>query len=105
MLDAAEKIQQFLEGHERADFESDELLALAIVRLLEIIGEAAARMSIGVQDELDEIPWTQIVGMRNRLIHGYFDVDLDIVWAVVSDDLPDLMEHIRFALMSLDSST
>ena len=105
MLDAADKIQQFLDGHERTDLETDEMLALAIVRLLEIIGEAAARMSVDVQDELGEIPWAQIVGMRNRLIHGYFDVALDIVWAVVCDDLPDLTEHIRSVLTPLDSST
>lgn len=104
MLDAADKVQQFLDGQERADLETDEMLALATVRLLEIMGEAAARVSPETQNKIDAIPWAQIVGMRNRLIHGYFDVDLDIVWAVVQDDLPNLMVHIHAALHPGDAS-
>jgi uncharacterized protein with HEPN domain len=64
----------------------DEMLSLAIVRLLEIVGESAAHVSEPVQARLPGIPWRQITGARNRLIHGYFDVDLDIVRAILQDD-------------------
>jgi uncharacterized protein with HEPN domain len=98
MLDAARKARRFVQGHERSDLESDEMLSLAIVRLLEIIGEAASHVSELVQDALPGIPWRQITGARNRLIHGYFDVDLDIVWAIVQDDLPPLIASLEQVL-------
>ena len=74
------------------------MLSLAIVRLLEIAGEAATHVSEPVQDALPGIPWQQITGARNRLIHGYFDVDLDIVWAIVQDDLPPLIAQLERVL-------
>jgi len=98
MLDAARTARRFVQGHERSDLESDEMLSLAIVRLLEIVGEAATHVSEPVQDALPGIPWRQITGARNRLIHGYFDVDLDIVWAVVQDDLPPLIARLERVL-------
>lgn len=88
MLEAAIKAQSFVAGKERSDLESDEMLALALVRLLEILGEAASRVSPEVQAQLPELPWRQMTGTRNRLIHGYFNVDLDIIWAIVKNDLP-----------------
>jgi uncharacterized protein with HEPN domain len=66
------------------------MFALALVRLLEIIGEAARRVSVGLRESHPEIPWAEIAGTRDRLIHGYFDVDLDIVWGIVTQDLPAL---------------
>lgn len=98
MLDAAQKARQFVQGLERADLEMDEMLSLAIVRLLEIVGEAAAHVSEPVQAILPDIPWRQITGARNRLIHGYFDVDLDIVWAILEDDFPPLITQIEEVL-------
>lgn len=88
MLDAALKARQFVAGRERSDLEADEMLALALVRLLEILGEAASRVSPEVQTQLPDLPWRQMIGARNRLIHGYFNVDLDIVWSTVQNDLP-----------------
>ena len=70
------------------DLEADEILALALVRLLEILREAAARVSPEVQAQFPAIPWRQMTGTRNRLIHGYFNVDLDIVWAIIQNDFP-----------------
>ncbi len=87
MLDAARKAVEFSEGRTRNDLDSDEMLALALVRLLEIVGEAAKKVSEELRQRYPEIPWKQIAGTRDRLIHGYFDVDLDIIWSIVADDL------------------
>jgi uncharacterized protein with HEPN domain len=98
MLDAALRSRQFVQGRNRADLEMDEMLSLALVRLLEIVGEAAAHVSEPVQAGLPGIPWRQITGARNRLVHGYFDVDLDIVWAILQDDLPPLIAQLEQVL-------
>jgi len=99
MLDAARKARRFVQDRERADLEMDEMLSLAIIRLLEIVGEAAAHVSEPVQVGLPDIPWRQIMGARNRLIHGYFDVDLDIIWAILQDDLPPLIAQLEQLLL------
>jgi uncharacterized protein with HEPN domain len=98
MLDAARKARHFLQDRERADLEMDEMLSLALVRLLEIVGEAAMHVSEPVQAGLPGIPWRQITGARNRLIHGYFDVDLDIVWTIVQADLPQMIAQLEQVL-------
>jgi uncharacterized protein with HEPN domain len=103
MLDAAHKARLFLQDRSRSDLESDEMLALAVVRLLEILGEAAARVSPTAQAKLPAIPWRQIVGTRNRLIHGYFDVDLDIIWAIVQHDLPACIVVLETVFLPLNS--
>src|SRR5438105_15279965 len=79
MLSHAEEAIQFSAGRVRADLDTDRLLNLALVRLLEIVGEAATRVSPAVQAANPSIPWPQIVGLRNRLIHGYDAVDFDIL--------------------------
>jgi uncharacterized protein with HEPN domain len=99
MLDAARKARQFVQDRTRADLDSDEMFALALVRLLEIIGEAARRVSVGLRERHREIPWAEIAGTRDRLIHGYFDVDLDIVWGIVTQDLPALLAQLEAILM------
>ena len=80
MLEATEKAVAFARNRTRADMDTDEQLTLALTRLLEIIGEAAASITETVRDNNPPIPWRAIIGTRNRLIHGYFDVDKDIVW-------------------------
>lgn len=95
MRDHAQELLTLMHGRSRGDLDSDRVLALAIVRLLEIIGEAAARVRIAERERRPEIPWAAIVGLRNRLIHGYDDVDLDIVWAIVSSDLPTLLMRLN----------
>ena len=80
MLNHAEEVVSLCEGRVRTDLDSDRLLNLALVRLLEIIGEAANRVPLAVQSQYPQIPWLQIVGLRNRLIHGYDEVDFDILW-------------------------
>jgi uncharacterized protein with HEPN domain len=90
MLDAVLEVIEFTHNKKRSDLDSDRKLKHALVRLLEIIEEAAAGMSSGIRQECPNIPWKEMIGMRNRLIHGYFDVDLDIVWQTVSKDIPPL---------------
>jgi uncharacterized protein with HEPN domain len=94
MRDAAEKALRFTSGKSRGDLSVDEQLALACIRLIEIIGEAAAKVGMETKERLSEIPWNDIVGTRNRLIHGYEEVDLDIVWQILKQDLPDLLERL-----------
>ena len=98
MLDAAREAVAFAAGHQRADLDANRMLALSLVKLIEILGEAATRVSDPTRATLPAIPWQQIVRMRNRLIHVYFNVDLDIVWDVVSHDLPPLIRALDAAL-------
>jgi len=95
MLDAARKAVQFTEGRTRRDLDTDERLSLSLVRLIEVIGEAARYVSVQLRDAHPQIPWRQIAGARDRLIHGYFDVDLDVVWAIVTADLPVLIAELE----------
>jgi uncharacterized protein with HEPN domain len=95
MRDHAQEAMTLLAGKSRADLETDRVLSLAVVRLLEILGEAARRVPSEIQQGHPGIPWSYIVGMRNRLIHGYDRVDLDIVWSVVVADLPLLVARIE----------
>jgi uncharacterized protein with HEPN domain len=90
MLDAVLEVIEFTRNKQRSDLDTDRKLKHALVRLLEIIGEAAAGISSDIKQECPGIPWKEMIGMRNRLIHGYFDVDLDIVWQTISKDIPPL---------------
>jgi uncharacterized protein with HEPN domain len=86
MLDHAREAVSMVQGKTRVDLDTDRKLNLALVRLLEIIGEAAGRISKADRDRYSNIPWAEIVGLRNRLIHGYDEVDLDILWEFVTAD-------------------
>ncbi|RDE14688.1 MAG: hypothetical protein C4K48_05660 [Candidatus Thorarchaeota archaeon] len=90
MLDAVLEVIEFTHNKVRSDLDNDRKLKHALVRLLEIIGEAAVGMSENIMNKHPDIPWKEMIGMRNRLIHGYFDVDLDIVWQTVTEDIPPL---------------
>ncbi len=102
MLDAGRKATSVVKGRGRPDLDSDEILGLALVRLLEIIGEAAKGISEGVRRKHPRIPWSEVARTRDRLIHGYFDVDLDIVWAIVTQDLPPLIDELKKAIPDQD---
>jgi uncharacterized protein with HEPN domain len=88
-------VERFITGRTRADLETDDQLALAIVKSIEIAGEAAAHVGMEVRAELPEIPWPEVVGMRNHLIHSYFDIDNDRVWDTATEDLPKLKAIIE----------
>jgi len=98
MLEHAREAVAMARGRRRADLDSDRQFNLALVRLLEIIGEAANRVPEDQRARIPNIPWPQIVGLRNRLIHGYDEVDFDILWQIVSNDLPTLIEVLEAAL-------
>lgn len=90
MLDHARRANDAIAARSRADLETDPVLAAALERFIEVIGEAASKVSASTRESAPEIPWHQVIGMRNRLVHGYASVDHDIVWDVVSADLPAL---------------
>lgn len=93
MLEHAREALKMIAGKEPSDLARDRMLELALVRLVEIIGEAASRVSEKGQAKHSAIPWRQIIGMRNRLIHGYEEVDLDVLWDTIEVDLPPLIKE------------
>ncbi len=95
ILDAAREAVSFSEGRCRADLDTDRKLNLSLVRLLEIIGEAARSLSQEFRQEHPDLPWKSMVGIRDRLIHGYFDINLDVVWQTVTEDLPPLIAQLK----------
>jgi len=95
MVDHAREAVAMAKGRKRADLDSDRQFNLALVRLLEIVGEAANRVPEDQRARLPGVPWAQIVGLRNRLIHGYDEVDFDILWHIVRYDLPRLIEVLE----------
>jgi uncharacterized protein with HEPN domain len=95
MLEASEKVQNYLKNKTLEDFLSDEMLRDAVERNLEIIGEAARRISEVFKQGHPEIPWRQIIAQRNVLIHEYADIDIEEIWEVVSFHLPRLINQIK----------
>ncbi len=95
ILDAAREAVGFIEGKDRENLETDRKLNLSLVRLLEIIGEAAKGIRNDFRREHPELAWKSMIGMRDRLIHGYFDINLEIIWKTVKNDLPPLIDKIE----------
>ncbi len=95
MLDAALEIQHYVQYSTREDLNRDRKLVHSLVRLLEIVGEAAAQVSEELRDNIPEIPWPIIIGMRNRLIHAYFSINLNVVWSTSTEDIPLLVAELE----------
>lgn len=95
MLDAACEASTFAQGKNRKDLDQDRKLVLSLVHLVEILGEAAGKVSKAFQEKHQKIPWATITAMRNRLIHAYFDIDVDRVWDTVKEDLPPLISELK----------
>lgn len=95
MLDHARKAVNATRHRSRADLDGDDVLAAALERFVEIVGEAASKVTPQTRDRHSSIPWRQIVGMRHRLIHGYASVDHDVIWDVVTVDLPPLIDELE----------
>jgi len=91
MVDCARRIQLHLAGKDRAAFDADEVLRLAVIHLIQTIGEAARLVSADFQQQHPAVPWPAIVGMRNRIVHDYLNVDFDIAWEVAARDLSPLI--------------
>jgi len=95
MLDAAQEACGFAQGLVFDDLEKDRKLVLALVKDIEIIGEAAYQVSDTVRAQIPGIPWDDVMGMRHRLVHAYFDINLEILWKTVKDDLPSLIVFLE----------
>jgi uncharacterized protein with HEPN domain len=100
MLDAIEEAISFTRNKSRESLDKDRMLVLALVKDVEIVGEAASKISKEAQRAASDIPWASIIGMRNRLIHAYFEINLDILWQTVSKDLPDLASKLKSTITS-----
>jgi uncharacterized protein with HEPN domain len=105
MLDAAKEARSFIEKKSRSSLDSDRQLELALVKSIEIIGEAANKITNECREELPQIPWANIIGMRNRLIHAYFDINRDILWTTVNDDLPALIAELEKIVPTISSDS
>lgn len=97
-LDAARRIVASAASWSRADLDLEQLPTLGVIRLLEVIGEAASQVSVETQGAHPDVPWRKMSGLRHRLIHGYFNVNLDIVWDTIGEDLPPLIRSLEGAL-------
>ena len=95
MLDMTRKAVEAIKSKSREEYDNDDILRLGLTHLVQVIGEAARKVSPEFQREHSEIPWRQIVGMRHRIVHDYMRVDEDILWQVVNNDLPALLPIIE----------
>ena len=95
MMDSAMEAVELIHGKSRSDLDTNRVLSLALVRLLEILGEAASKVTTGTRQKTPTIPWSQIVSLRHRLIHGYDTINMDILWKILTDDLPPLIAQLQ----------
>jgi len=98
ILDSMSRIRDYTRAVDYDAFCRDTLIQDAVIRQLEIVGEAVKRLSSGLRDKHSRIPWKDIAGMRDKLIHDYLGVDIDAVWATVQEDIPDLQLEIETVL-------
>jgi uncharacterized protein with HEPN domain len=103
MRDAGKEILEFAAGSTQASLAANRMLQLAIVKDLEIIGEAANNVSPECQSQYSYIPWRAMVGMRNRLVHAYFGIDFEVIWQTVQQDLPPLIQSLERVLQELET--
>ncbi|SPD72233.1 conserved hypothetical protein [uncultured Desulfobacterium sp.] len=104
MLDAAREAESFIRNKTRKDLDTDRKLVFALVKCMEIVGEAASNISKECRNNSRQIPWPDIIGMRNRLIHGYYDINLNILWKTVIEDLPPLIVELEKIVPPEDDS-
>ena len=102
IIDALETTIRFTEGHCQDDLERDEMLTFALLHAIQIVGEAATKISPETREALSQVPWGGIIGMRHRLVHAYFDVDFDILWTTATEAAPELLAQIKPLLMMGD---
>lgn len=102
MLDAANTITRHISSRNRDDLEHDELFALALVHLIQIIGEASRLGSTMTKEAHPEVSWNRIQAMRHRIVHNYTDIDFDIVWDVITESIPELVPAVERILDEMD---
>ncbi|PKL46039.1 MAG: nucleotidyltransferase [Planctomycetes bacterium HGW-Planctomycetes-1] len=100
VIEAIERIEKYSQKSKRV-FDTDELVQNWIIHHLFIVGEAVAHISDEIQEKYSEMPWSKIIGMRNILVHGYFEIDTEVVWSVVENDLPKLKHNIQKILKEI----
>jgi uncharacterized protein with HEPN domain len=98
MVEASQAAMRFVSGRQRSDLQTDQMLLFAVIRAIEVLGEAANKVSEVVRVANPSIPWKAIVGMRNRLIHAYFDLDADMVWATLTTEIPAVLADLQALL-------
>lgn len=98
MIEAAEAVGSFIDGRRRIDLDSDRMLLFALARAIEIIGEAASKLSPEARAAMPSVPWTSVVAMRHRLVHAYFDIDRAILWKTATEEIPPLLSVLRAVL-------
>jgi uncharacterized protein with HEPN domain len=91
MIEAAQTAQRFIAGRRRADLDKDTMLLFAVVQVIQIVGEAASQVSHETRSETPSVPWARIIGMRNRLVHAYTDIDHEVVWKTATGEIPALL--------------
>jgi len=95
MIEAAENAVQFVSNRQRSELDTDRMLQFALVRAIEIVGEAASKVSDDTRSAHAGIPWKAIVGMRNRLVHAYFEINADILWVAATVEIPALLAQLQ----------
>ncbi|CAN5901572.1 hypothetical protein BH23ACT11_BH23ACT11_21010 [soil metagenome] len=104
MLDAAHRARELSRGNEVGSLQPHSETGLALTRLLEILGEASAKISPGLKTRHPEVPWRDVADTRNLVVHEYFDVDMEIVKAIIEDDLSPLIEQLEMVLKEIEES-
>lgn len=102
MIEASRDALSFINDKTRQDLDDNKMLRLSLVRCIEIIGEAASKLSVDCQSEFPAIQWKNIINMRNRLIHAYYDINLDTVWSTITIDLPPLITELEKIVVSAE---
>ncbi|HEU4881592.1 MAG TPA: DUF86 domain-containing protein [Longimicrobium sp.] len=98
IVEACEAVLRYVSGQRQEDLQADDMRARAVIQAIGVIGEAAAHLSAGFQTQHADIPWPKIVGMRNRLVHAYFDIDYKRLWDTATSDVPALLARMKSLL-------
>ena len=105
IIDAFVQIEHYTEGVSHEEFLHNRLIQDGVIRQLEVMGEAARNLSEDLRNEHPQIPWRQMIGLRNRMIHAYFNVDLQIIWEIVQGDIPDLKQKMKQILDAISEES
>ena len=104
ILESIEKIEKFIKGFEFDDFSKDDKTIYAVIRALEIIGEATKNLPDSLKEEHPEVPWRKMTGTRDKVIHGYFGVDLEVIWRTITRNIPILKPLIKDILNEIETA-